>query len=107
MIDPLISLIIGFGLISLLSLLFWPNGGLMGYIQHMRYLSTRVLQEDALKHIQKAERHKQPPTLESMAGALQISTARAAKLLGDLQKKDLVTLEGNLFISQQVGAIMP
>lgn len=95
--DPLIALVLGLVFMGLLTLLIYPNGGLIGYIQRMRQLSARVLQEDALKHLQKAERHGQPATLESLAGALQISTSKAASLLKDMQDQDLVALHGETF----------
>jgi DtxR family Mn-dependent transcriptional regulator len=95
--DPLIALVLGFIFMSLLTLLFYPNRGFIGYIRRMRQLSARVLQEDALKHLQKAERHSLHPTLESLAGALQISTSKAASLLKDMQEQDLVSMQGETF----------
>jgi DtxR family Mn-dependent transcriptional regulator len=97
MYNPLTALLLGLGFMAMLSLLFWPKGGLIGYLRRAKQLSSRIQQEDALKHIHKAERHGQPPTLESLAGALQISTSKAARLLGDMQASDLVELKGGTF----------
>jgi DtxR family Mn-dependent transcriptional regulator len=95
--NPLIALIIGALALFLFSLLLWPNGGLLGYIQRASRLSARVQREDALKHIHKAERHNQLPSIESLAGALQISTSRASSLLEELHAQELVTLQGETF----------
>ena len=97
MYNPLTALLIGLLFMGIATLLFWPNGGLLGYFQRMQRLSERVLREDALKHIHKAERHHQKPTIESLAGALQINTAKAAKLLESMQEQGLVEQEGETF----------
>jgi DtxR family Mn-dependent transcriptional regulator len=97
MYNPLIALLLGLVFMAMLSLLFWPKGGLIGYLRRANQLSSRIQREDALKHIHKAERHGQPPTLESLAGALQTSTSKAARLLDDMQASDLVELTGGTF----------
>lgn len=91
--DPLISLLIGLTLFGLAILFFWPRGGILGFINRNRQMSDRILREDALKQIHKAERHDQVPTLESLAGALQISVNKAANLVADMQEGDLLYLE--------------
>ncbi|MFC1878682.1 DtxR family transcriptional regulator [Chloroflexota bacterium] len=95
--DPLLSLIIGVAVLLLLSLLVWPKGGLIGYLQRNRRLSGRVLREDALKHIHNAEASSQTANLESVAGALQISVAQVYSLLTDLQEQALVEMQGEAF----------
>jgi len=97
MINPLFALVIGSLVISSLALLFFPNGGFVGYIQRSQRLSNQVLQEDALKQMHKCERHGNPTTIDSLAGALNISQAHATKLLSDLQSKELVILTGERF----------
>ena len=47
--DPVISLMIGLGLVFAGVLLFWPNGGLVGWWQRSRRMTTRIITEDALK----------------------------------------------------------
>ena len=49
--DPLMALLFGCLFIGAGAILFWPNGGLFSRWQRMRQLSSRVLKEDALKHI--------------------------------------------------------
>lgn len=97
MYNPLIALLIGILILGFCALLFWPNGGLIGYIQKSRRMTNRILQEDALKHIHKAERYHQEPTLESLAGALNISTSKAANLVESMQEGGLVEIQGQTF----------
>ncbi len=92
--DPLISLLIGLLGVTLTAILFWPNKGLFDRWQRTSKMSSRVRSEDALKHIQKAAIKNQATTLESIAGALQISANQAAALVTDMEKRELVTLQG-------------
>ncbi len=94
--DPLIALLLGCLFISAGAILFWPNGGLFSRWQRMRQLSSRVLKEDALKHIHEAELKGQPATLQSVAGALHASANQTAALLVDMQEHELVTLTGGV-----------
>lgn len=54
----------------------------------------RVLREDALKHICVAEHEGSCPTLHSIAGALRIPSSRAAVVVEDLERHELVTSKG-------------
>lgn len=92
--EPLITLLIGLVVIFGILLLFWPKGGLFGYFRRLRQMSDRILQEDALKQMHKCERHNQQPTLETLAGALQISVNRAADLVTKMQRSDLIEIKG-------------
>ena len=103
MTNPLIALLLGLLTLFILSLLFWPKGGLVGYIQKSERLSNQVLQEDALKQLHKAERHGKDSSIESIAGALSISQSHAAHLLTDLQTNDFVKLEGENFLLSDTG----
>lgn len=89
--DPSIALLVGFVFIVVAYILFRPKQGLLVRWQRMRQMSIRVLSEDALKHIHGMELKRQPPTLESLAGALQISPDQAADLLADMERRELVT----------------
>jgi DtxR family Mn-dependent transcriptional regulator len=95
MYDPLIALIIGVLLISGGALVFWPDAGLFSRWRRTRRVTQRVLSEDALKHIHESQLQGQHPTLQSIAGALQISANRTASLLADLDQRGLVTFEGD------------
>lgn len=92
--DPLLALLIGLGLLSLAVLFFWPRGGILGFIHKNRQMSDRILREDALKQVHKAERHDQVPTLDGLAGGLGISVNKAADLVADMQEGELLYLDG-------------
>ncbi len=77
-----------------LAVLAWPRVGLLARVRRHRAQARRVRREDALKHVLKSEASELPPTLESLAGALQISTAAAAALVDGLEGDGLVRLEG-------------
>jgi DtxR family Mn-dependent transcriptional regulator len=99
----LIALIVGLALVGAVLLLFWPKGGLIGYLRRVQQMSDRVLREDALKQIHKSERHDQPQTLEALAGALQISVNKAAGLAADLQQDELLEVRGDKLHLTAVG----
>ena len=60
-------------------------------------MNKRVLLEDALKHLYMAGLNQHPPTLLSIAGALHITTDRAALLLAELAEHKLVRFENGEF----------
>jgi DtxR family Mn-dependent transcriptional regulator len=95
--DPLLSLLAGIFVLSILALLFWPDAGLFARMRSYRRMSARILREDALKHLHKAERHDQFASPESLAGALQININQAYDLLRDLQEQKLLELHGQSF----------
>ncbi|MFO1501815.1 MAG: iron dependent repressor, metal binding and dimerization domain protein [Verrucomicrobiota bacterium] len=79
------------------ALIFWPKHGLIGHWREARRLSSRVLREDALKHVLKAEVNGEWPTIHSLAGALQIKPNRVAQLLGEMEARGFVSYaEGKL-----------
>ena len=72
---------------------FWPRRGLLARWRQAIELAA-ACREDALKHILKSEANGRVPTLESIAGALHITTGSAARLLDELASHDLLTFEG-------------
>lgn len=56
--------------------------------------TSRVLTEDALKHLHDCEYRGIPCTLESVAGTLTISSDDAAQLVKQLEAMELITREG-------------
>ncbi len=91
--DPLLALLVALAAIILSLLLFWPKRGLLDRWRGFRQMSVRVLTEDALKHVFKAEIGGRSPSLQSIAGALHVSLDRAADLLSDMGQRNLVTWE--------------
>jgi DtxR family Mn-dependent transcriptional regulator len=95
MVDPLNALIIGALLLAAALAIVWPKRGLLARWQKTARVNQRVRTEDALKHIHKCEMHGRRPTLESLAGALQLSTDEAAALLSHMQGLGLVNAAGS------------
>lgn len=90
--DPLTSLLIGALLLFLFSLLFWPKGGLLGYLQRVSQLNLRIQVEDTLKYLFHSEGANSPPAIAILADALKTNTNRMEKILDDMQDNELVTL---------------
>jgi DtxR family Mn-dependent transcriptional regulator len=86
----LLSLAIVIIFISLL--LLWPRKGFFARIKAFRRFSNRVLREDALKHIQKLEYLGQHATIRSLAGSLGVDIDKAAEVIDDLEKRQLVCI---------------
>lgn len=96
MIDPLLALGVAAGLGGLVALLFWPGRGLYRRRRRARRMSNRVYREDALKHIHKLEMKGRPPTLQSVAGALQLGLNETAHLIGDMETACLLLHEDGI-----------
>jgi DtxR family Mn-dependent transcriptional regulator len=92
--DPLISLLIAGVIALLIAWFFWPERGLFPSWQRARRMTERVLIEDTLKHIHLCELEHHLPTLESIAGALNVSTGRAADLLDQMFSLHLARMAG-------------
>lgn len=74
--------------------IFWPRHGLWARRQSAQSLARRIRREDALKHILKSEANGRVATLNSLAGAMHITTGDAAHLLEELEARELLTFEG-------------
>jgi DtxR family Mn-dependent transcriptional regulator len=90
MVDPALALLVFVAMLMVGGLLFWPRRGLVARMSRTTRLTERVLLEDALKHVFTCESIGRVPTLESIAGQLEVSTGRAAHLLERLADVDLV-----------------
>jgi DtxR family Mn-dependent transcriptional regulator len=94
MLEPLIAL--GLAVLGsvVLYLLFRPGRGIVPQWRRTRQMGERTRREDALKHLHHCELEGTPPTMQSLAGALQISVDDTAELLSNLEADDLVKLSG-------------
>lgn len=91
--DPATALL-WFGLIlALLAVLFWPGRGLLARVGRLRRLSQRVLVEDALKHLINGELARQPVTVTSLAGTLEITRWRAHAVAARLAGLELAVYD--------------
>jgi DtxR family Mn-dependent transcriptional regulator len=95
--EPIIAIFIAAGIALIAWFLFRPQDGLIPRWRRARQITDRVLLEDALKHIQRCERHGDKPSMQSIAGALDISLNRAAKIASELQNLEFVILQNGEF----------
>ncbi len=65
--------------------------------------TERILSEDALKHIYKCEQAGRHPTVQSVAGILQVSLDETANLLAKMAARHLLEMSGDLFRLTPVG----
>ncbi|HSG49743.1 MAG TPA: metal-dependent transcriptional regulator [Longimicrobiales bacterium] len=88
--SPLL-LLLGFGLgLALLVAVLWPRWGVVARFRRGYRAGLRVGMEDALKHLYKCARFGREATVESVAGALEVSQATAARILQELRDAHLV-----------------
>ncbi len=83
--------------------LLWPRLGLLARWRRGRLLAARSRREDVLKHLLKGEADGRQPTLDSIAGALQVTTGQAAELLQDLESHGLVAYEAGALLLKPAG----
>ncbi len=95
--DPLVALILatlaGIGLF----VVFRPGTGWFWRWQSTRVVTERVRREDALKHLHHQEYQGQPGNLQSIAGAVGITTGEAAELAGELIGHGYTRLEDDRY----------
>jgi DtxR family Mn-dependent transcriptional regulator len=101
--DPLLAILIATVLCLFAWLLFRPRNGLVPRWRKARQITERVLLEDALKHIQRCERHAEKPSLQSIAGALDINLNQAAQIAEELQNLELIMFEDGEFLLTPAG----
>jgi DtxR family Mn-dependent transcriptional regulator len=94
LINPLADLLIVAALLAALLILFWPDRGAFWALRRMVRVSDRVLIEDALKHLHDAQYRGQTASVESLAGALAISSNQSADLLARIEARGLMARDG-------------
>ena len=88
--DPLLALIIAFAFLGMIAVLFWPSKGIYATYKRAKRTTSRVLIEDALKHLYDYEERTVKPTLQSIAGHLSINGDDTTRLVQKLQSMGLV-----------------
>lgn len=96
-VDPVIALAVFTGLLLVLAILFWPRRGIVPRVGRLARVTEQVQLEDALKQLYRCEYEETPATVESVAGALEISLGRAVRLLDRLEEMRLVRSDGATF----------
>ncbi len=90
MISPLFALIIAFALVGILAVLFWPAKGIFATYRNAKRNTSRVLIEDALKHLYDYEERGVHSTLRSIAGHLSITGDDTIKLVERVESMGLI-----------------
>ncbi len=90
MINPLFALSIACAVIGILAVLFWPGIGIYATYKKAKRNTSRVLIEDALKHLYDYEERNVRSTLRSISGHLYTSSDDTIQIVGKLQSMGLV-----------------
>lgn len=93
--NPAILLLIGTVVLAVTAVILWPETGLWSRWQQGRQMTERARHEDALKHIYKWAQKGRRASMESIAGALHISTNDVANLLSDMQASHLLLVHSD------------
>jgi DtxR family Mn-dependent transcriptional regulator len=89
--DPLLTLLIGSGVLLLAVVSFFPQRGLFARMKRTKTLSKKILIEDALKHLYHCEYSGVGCSIESIAGKLSISEDDAAELAAKLEEMGMLS----------------
>jgi DtxR family Mn-dependent transcriptional regulator len=90
MTDPARNLIFFALIVAALAVLFWPKRGLVAVVARHLRVTDRVRMEDALKHLYKARASGRLGSIESLAGALGVSSSKAVRLVAKLESSGLM-----------------
>ncbi len=90
--DPVVALAAFIVVLLVLVVLFAPERGLVWRWREMGRLNERVYIEDTLKHIYKCQMNGRSPTIESIAGAVDINADQAAHLIAVMTERELVVM---------------
>ena len=89
--EPLALLIIGFIVLIFLTLLFYPDKGILATWKRSKYTNKKALIEDALKYLYNCEYNGINCTLNGIAGNLSISADDATDIISKLESMGLVS----------------
>lgn len=93
MVDPGFALTLFTALAAITAVVVWPGRGVAWRIARVLRSTERVQLEDALKHLVHCEREGRSASLDSMAGHLEVTRGRAAKLVSRLAELGLATAD--------------
>jgi DtxR family Mn-dependent transcriptional regulator len=86
MVDPALALLVFFLLVLAAVVLLWPRRGVVSRLMRVAEMSERVRLEDTLKHLYKGEYAKRRPSVDSVAGSVEVSRSKALHLLQRLEE---------------------
>jgi DtxR family transcriptional regulator, Mn-dependent transcriptional regulator len=101
--DPGAALLWFAALVVLAAAVGWPRRGLVARLLRLRRAGERVQVEDALKHLINCELAGEPGTTTGLAGALEVSRARAHELAGTLVARGFAVQEQQGLALTQTG----
>ncbi len=97
MIDPVIALVVGSIVTSIVTFIFFPEKGLISRYKRANKDQQRVIVEDALKHIFDCEHNNESCPKTGLALKLNISEDKAEEFIRLLETMDLIKIDGNSF----------
>ena len=95
MLHPALALLCLAVMLAVAWLLFWPGVGLVPLVRRSLLVGERERIEDALKHLHDCEYIDTVASIHSLAGALNLSTSRVARLTQRLESLGLMRVESN------------
>ncbi|MDQ7818306.1 MAG: metal-dependent transcriptional regulator [Melioribacteraceae bacterium] len=103
--EPLITLIVGIGILVVIILIAAPEKGLWSRWAKQKTQREKVLVEDALKHLYDCEYNNIDCTLNSISGNLSISGDQASKLISKLEELGLIVRKNGKIILTNEGRL--
>lgn len=88
-----VGLLAGLAVATGVLCLFWPGWGLLSRWRRATQRAERVRVEDTLKHLYESEVNGAVASMQSVAGAAQLSVDDAADVLQNLQRRRLIEME--------------
>jgi len=92
MLDPATALAVFAVIVALLAVCFWPNRGLVALVSRVTSSTERIRMEDALKHLYSVEYRGRHASVESLAGALEVSRMVGARTIQRLAERGLAAV---------------
>lgn len=102
-IHPGNAILVGILIVGTLTWLFWPKTGVLSVLSRARMSTRRMLLEDALKYLFNCEYKNVDSTIHSLAGKLNVSVDKAAKLLDHLRLMELISMTEKGFQLTETG----
>ncbi len=78
--------------VILLILLFWPKRGIIAGYKKFKISKNKIQLEDALKHIFDYQYQELKPTINSIAGNLNLSADKASRVVANLKRLNLIVI---------------
>jgi DtxR family transcriptional regulator, Mn-dependent transcriptional regulator len=95
--NPLVTFLLGGVVAAVVILVFLRRHTIVTLLTRRRRDLGRIRIEDALKHAYDCEDRRLTTTVQSVAGALEISPDQATRVMGALEHKALVRSDGDVF----------